>query len=248
MSRHAAEGLLFATALGVGIALAGGPAWAGADEPAAIECTAPRPCMMTDVQRVLRVLPRPQSNIYTEQSTDSRVVEANVAAFRPLIVHDRVDVSFRDPKNPTGWYRVGTTGNVARGWMQAKDVLEWKQAMVVSYSHPGIGPRKRRPVLMFDDRKAVEDAMLNSAAAPALYDKLEKGEVPPGVISREPDRFIDIKKTFYILPIIDFVPLKEGDGIDARLLQVAAAVPNRRARADEVCTTDRPDFRDCIRA
>jgi serine/threonine-protein kinase PpkA len=101
---------------------------------------------------------------------------------------------------------------------------------------------------MFDDRKAVEDAILNTAGAPALYDKLEKGEVPPGVISREPDRFIDIKKTFYILPIIDFVPLKEADGVDARLLQVAAAVPNRRARPEEVCTTDRRDFRDCIRA
>jgi serine/threonine-protein kinase PpkA len=87
------------------------------------------------------------------------------------------------------------------------------------------------------------------AGAPALYEKLDNNEVPRGVISREPDRFLDIKKSFYLLPIIDHVALsKDSSGIDGRILQVAAAVPNRRARAEELCTTDRRDFRDCIRA
>ena len=44
---------------------------------------------MTDVGRVLRVLPRPQSNIYADRSTKA-VVEANAPAFSPLIALDRV--------------------------------------------------------------------------------------------------------------------------------------------------------------
>jgi serine/threonine-protein kinase PpkA len=243
MSRRAANRLAFAIA--VGFAVAGSPT-DGAEDSAAIECKPPAPCIMTDVGRVLRVLPRPQSNIYADRSTNT-VVEANVPAFSPLIALDRVEVSFRDPKNPSGWYKVGSNRDTPKGWMQAKDVIEWKQALVVSYSHPGIGARKRRPVLMFEDRAAAESALLDSAGAPALYAKLERGEVSRGVIAREPDRFIDIRKNFYLLPIIDYVALSKGTtGVDGHILEVAAAIPDRRARADGVCTTARPDFRDCV--
>ena len=68
------------------------------------------------------------------------------------------------------------------------------------------------------------------------------------MIASEPERFIDIKKNFYLLPIIDYVALsKEKSGVDGRILQVAAAVPDRLARGDGVCPMAGPDFRDCVR-
>ena len=100
---------------------------------------------------------------------------------------------------------------------------------------------------MFEDRPAAENAPFDTAGAPALYAKLERGEVPRGVIASEPERFIDIKKNFYLLPIIDYVALsKEKSGVDGRILQVAAAVPDRLARGDGVCPMAGPDFRDCV--
>jgi hypothetical protein len=231
----------------IGLTLAGAAVLgdaAQAQQDSKIVCKPPAPCIMTDVQRVLRVLPRPLSNIYADPSTASAIVQRNVPAFRPMLALDRQDVNLDDPKEPKGWYRVGPNRDTSRGWMQAKDVIEWKQAMVVSYSHPGIGPRKRRPVLMFTDRIKAEDALKDQAAALQLYDKLGRGEVPDGVISREPDRFLDIKKTFYMLPIIDHVEIPGAT--DAHVLKVTAAVPNRRARPGELCTTDHPNFAKCI--
>jgi serine/threonine-protein kinase PpkA len=177
MFRYAAAGVATALAM-VSIMVADAGRAAADDNQSNIECKPPGPCIIKDIQRVLRVLPRPQSNIYADRSTTSSVVEANVGAFVPLIALDRVDVDFRDPTNPSGWYKVGPNRDTPKGWMQAKDVLEWKQALVVSYSHPGIGARKRKPVLMFADRSTAEDALLDSAGGAALYAKLDKGEIP----------------------------------------------------------------------
>jgi serine/threonine-protein kinase PpkA len=238
----------------IGLALAGacvlgGPAQAADQDSDNIECKPPVPCIIKNVQRVLRILPRPLSNIYADPSTDSQIAQRNVRAFFPLLALDRLDVDLSDPKEAKGWYKVGTSRDAVKGWMQARDVIEWKQAMVVSYSHPGIGPRKRRPVLMFDDRIKLEQALTNSQEARQLYEKLDRREVPPGVISRETDRFLDIKQHFYMLPIINYVKIQGGDDSASSeiplALKVTAAVPNRRARAGELCTTDRPDFADC---
>jgi serine/threonine-protein kinase PpkA len=228
--------------------MAAGAARAAPQQASNIECRPPTPCVMKDVQRVLQVLPRPFSNIYADQSTDSAVVQRNVRAFYPLLALDRVDVDLDDPKAPKGWYKVGPNRDTPRGWMQARDVIEWKQAMVVSYSNPGLPPRKRKPVLMFDSKDKAYEALGSTADAQQLYDQLARREVPPGVVSREPDRFLDIRKRFYMLPILDHSEI-EVDSVTrevAHVLQVTAAVPNVRARAEELCTTDRRDFAECM--
>jgi serine/threonine-protein kinase PpkA len=117
-----------------------------------ISCAEGRPCVEEATQLPLRVLPRPFSHVYRQPSADADgIVIANVPSFHPLYVFDRRDLDLRDPANPKGWYQVGATQADANGWMSAQDVLEWRQALLVSYTHPGGLTEGRNPVLMFRD-------------------------------------------------------------------------------------------------
>ncbi len=205
-----------------------------------IVCQPGSPCQETATQQPLRVLPRPFSSIYREAAVDQgAVVMANVPAFKPLFVFDRQGLDLSRPEEPLGWYQVGRTRTAADGWMQAKDVLEWRQALLVSYTHPGNELEGRSPVLMFRDRSALEaivDDMDMAGKAKTLYEGVAAGNIPDTVVSMEPKRFVDITKQFYVLPILQWSQTQIG-GDDVRLLQVAAAVPGVRG-ADTVGNAD----------
>jgi hypothetical protein len=114
--------------------------------------------------------------------------------------------------------------------MRAADVLEWRQALLVSYTHPGGIDDGRKPVLMFRDLaalKQVVDAPDRTGQAEALYRRIEAKDAPDALVSMEPKRFVDITRHFYILPIVRFDSVTL-DGDDARYLQLAAAVPGGR--------------------
>ena len=208
-----------------------------------VSCSAGAPCIETTTQLPLRVLPRPFSNMYREAAVDeASVVRANVQAFHPLFVFDRQGVDLSVPSDPRGWYQVGASRTEPEGWMQARDVLEWRQALLVSYTHPGSPIEGRNPVLMFRDRSALEgivDDMDMSGRAKSLYASIEAGETPESIVSMEPQRFVDITRQFYVLPILQWSQT-QIDGDDVRLLQLAAAVPRSRG-AD---TLDNAEYRD----
>src|SRR5215813_10362274 len=87
-------------------------AWASMSVPAAAEasdvvCQTGDVCRMVKTRLPLRVLPRVSSNIYQDKDSGAGVVEANVPAFIPLYVFERIDVSYADPIRPKGWFRVG---------------------------------------------------------------------------------------------------------------------------------------------
>jgi hypothetical protein len=188
-------------------------------------------------------MPRPFSNVYREPFFDrDAIVRPNVPAFRPMYVFARRDLDLNDPVAPRGWYQVGRSSTQADGWMQAQDVLEWRQALLVSYTHPGNPIEGRNPVLMFRDLDALQgivDDMDMAGRAKALYEEIKAGRSPESVVSMEPQRFVDITRKFYVLPILQWVET-QIDGDDVRLLQLAAAVPNRRG-AD---TLENAEYRD----
>ncbi len=201
------------------------------DEAAGLECDGVSPCRELATQQPLRVLPRPFAHIYRErQPHESAIVLANIPAFHPLFVYERAQVNLNHPVEPQGWYRVGRTANGAEGWMQASDVLEWRQALVVSYTHPGDPIEGRRPVLMFRDQEALAELMDDfdrAGQAEALYRSIAANDIPEQLVSMEPQRFVDITRQFYLLPILQWEQTRiEGD--DVRLLQIAAAVPQQR--------------------
>jgi hypothetical protein len=196
-----------------------------------IDCQGEGPCVEKATGLALRVLPRPFSHLYgrAQEEVDA-IVQGNVPAFRPLYVFERRDVDPAQPDSPQGWYRVGSTVETPEGWMRAEDVFEWRQALLVSYTHPGDDIEGRNPVLMFRGLSDL-DALVNdpnrAEKARALYEQLEAGDAPDSLISMEPKRFVDITDQFYMLPILDWEQTRiQGD--DVRLLQLAAAVPNAR--------------------
>jgi hypothetical protein len=218
--------------------------------PASTEIT----CEPNDVCRIvktrlpLRVLPRVNSNIYQAKDPDSPVVEANVPAFVPLFVFERTDVSYADPIRPSGWFRVGKSRDKAIGYMRAADALEWKSAVVVSYAHRGVGENERKPVIMFKDNAPLRGLVLDpklTERAENYYARLAGKNVPDEVITREPDTYVDIKKKFYLLPVLESIDLSDQGIDDAHILQIAAAVPNARAKVEDLCTTERKDFAEC---
>ncbi|MBU1196614.1 MAG: VWA domain-containing protein [Proteobacteria bacterium] len=184
----------------------------------------------------LRVLARPFSNIYNSPDLKSATVKENIPAFAPYYVYTRP--SAEDIELQDGWYEVGADnrGNIA-GWMQAKDVFEWKQTMCLAYTHP----EGRRPVLMFSSRTPLSDIIQKDAQARvsdvnSIYTAIETKQIPDNfpVRSIEPKQAVDISTQFYLLPILSFEEL-EIDGREGRLLQIAAATaggPNARESTD----------------
>ena len=211
------------------------------DRDDGIDCPDKGACVEKATGLALRVLPRPFSHIYAQAQKDAdAIVRGNVPAFRPLYVFQRTDIDLSQPDSPQGWYRVGTGAESPEGWMRAEDVFEWRQALIVSYTHPGDEIEGRKQVLMFRSLSDLDDLLddVNRAdQAQALYHALEAGERPDMLVSMEPKRFVDITEQFYMLPILDWEETRI-DGDDVRLLQLAAAVPNARG-AD---TLENPEY------
>ncbi len=179
----------------------------------------------------LRVLPRPFSALHaTPDAGDDSITQANLPAFHPWYVFERKDLDLSDPAEARGWYRVGRDRDKASGWLRARDAFEWRQALLVSYTHPGDPGEGRHPVLLFSDPARPVDLVEagdGGETAMALYQQIDQGKIPKDVVSMEPKRFVDISKTFYLLPILRF-KIFEVEGEQLRLLQIAAAVPKAR--------------------
>lgn len=203
-------------------------------------------CVVEQTGLPLRVLPRPNSSLYTApEATQANVKSSNVRGLWPLYAFARKDLDATDPVNPKGWYQVGANHETPIGWMQAKDVWEWRNALAVAYSHPGKGTDARPPVLMYADPNPLE-AMIKSPNrmrdAEAAYQKLKTGGVPVGVISVERSTFLNIDEKFYLFPVLDW---KESTAFDvpARVLRVTTAVPKERAQTTGEDTVLNPEFR-----
>lgn len=184
----------------------------------------------------LRVLARPFSNVYKEKDTAAGTVMENVPVFQPFHVYTRPTAE--ELEMESGWYEVGTDNRgTVTGWMQARDVFEWKQTMCLAYTHP----EGRRPVLMFDRKSFLENLIKSppeerTRKAADLYQAIDSKQVPPDfpVKSVEPKKAIDISEQFYLLPILDF-QVMELDGREGRLLRLAAATgagPDAREETD----------------
>ncbi|NLC70782.1 MAG: VWA domain-containing protein [Desulfuromonadaceae bacterium] len=207
-----------------------------------IVCDGQGPCLETATQLPLRVLPRPFSNLYKEAEVVADVVVANVPSFRPLYVFNRWNLDLSRPEEAKGWYQIGRSRTAPEGWMQAKDLLEWRQALLVSYTHPGNPLEGRNPVLMFRDQASLQSIVNDldmAGKAKTLYEGIGKGNFPENLVSMEPQRFVDITRQFYVLPILQWSQT-QIDGDDVRLLQLAAAVPRSRG-AD---TLENSDYRE----
>ena len=196
-------------------------------------------CRVLETGFPLRLLIKPDSNVYFEMDENSAQVRANIPPFEVLNAFDMQDVSYDDNFNATGWFRVGAAFNAPDGWMRADDVVPWKQALALAFTNPG--PSERKPVAMFDSADSLESAVdefdTGSMDAGEFIQRVVSGtDVPEGVISREGTGWINIDQTFYLMPILAHRDLSGFDvGHDLRGVQLAALTGEARSAQSAAC-------------
>ncbi len=182
----------------------------------------------------LKVLTRPLSALYSEPLPTALKIKENMPAFSVYYVYQK----------QAGWYEIGTDNKGKKlGWMKADDVMEWKQNLVVAYSHP----EGRKPVLMFHEKQPLKTLVeqpraSRSTGASQLYESIERGRIPSNfpVKTMEPYHAVDKKAQFYVLPILSY-EVTEMDGREGRILQLAAASRERGATPPGFHPTPQPN-------
>ena len=199
-------------------------------------------CIVETTKLPLRVIVKPQSNVYFDKDETGPQIRSNVPSFEVFHVFQMDDVSYDDSFNATGWFHVGASHEYPEGWMRAEDVVPWRQALALAFTNPG--PSERQPVVMFDSYQSLDDTIEefdSGAASPVdFYDQVLSADVPDGVVSREVNSWIDIDQTFYLMPILDHADFSSlrGDG-DMRAVQLAALTNQARSEQTTAC-----DLRD----
>lgn len=169
-----------------------------------------------------KVLTRPFASMFASDDGAASKVSENIPAFTIYYVYQKKGQ----------WYQVGrdNRGKVD-GWMKESDVVEWKQNLIVEFTHPD----GRDPILMFYKRETVDRLASTSRTSRAdqldvFYKAIAQGKTGGDfpVLAMEPKRAVQRKDQFYILPIVDWKEI-EVDGREGRLLQLAATSRKRGA-------------------
>ena len=142
-----------------------------------------------------------------------------VTPFTVYYVYERREV------DGEAWLRVGLDSRGdQRGWLPAARSVAWRQTLTVGFRDTAERPR----VLLFEDRQALVDlAESNDVEAyRRLRERASAGDVADTPIAAlQPEGFIDIRRNFYLVPILNHEDVLVGD-YQARLLEVAS-VPLR---------------------
>lgn len=121
-----------------------------------------------------------------------------------------------------GWMEVGAASDGRTvGWLPAAKAIDWKHTMIAAFTNPA--PRK--PVLFLDSERAERLLMLDlkaGEAAERLRADVAAGKPGP-VLALEPSSFVDINRSFYLLPILSAELVERESGPPLRLLKVISA-------------------------
>jgi hypothetical protein len=119
------------------------------------------------------------------------------------------------------WLQVGTnnTGSID-GWVDGDQAFDWKQTLTVAFRDPA----QHKRVLLFGDRDSLKKIIDEKDAA--TYNKLRSeaaagGATDSPVAAIQPDYNVDIRRNFYLVPILEHEDVLVG-GQQARLLRVAS--------------------------
>ena len=197
--------------------------------------TAGKPLLMPGKRSLYqRVLTVPGAAL-ADQPGD-RQAQAEVTPFSAFYVYQRKQHDGQE------WLLVGSDrhGSLS-GWLPAAETIAWNQGLTVVFRDPAGHDR----ALLFRDKQALKTLMENSdpGVYASLYERAVKGELEPDspVIAIQPEGHIDIRRDFYLVPILDFEEAWLGSE-KARLLKIASVplvaekppvVPQAREEADE---------------
>ncbi|MEX9790815.1 vWA domain-containing protein [Providencia rettgeri] len=128
----------------------------------------------------------------------------------------------RQNQGATEWLHVGPDQfGKTSGWMKADCTSEWKMQLTLAMTNPA----GRNPTLFLKDKATLED-ILNSDKPDTKYNPLladvTNKKANPSVLAREPDNFVDQKKNFYLLPVLESDEAFTEAGYKVRMLEVAS--------------------------
>ncbi len=126
------------------------------------------------------------------------------------------------------WIQVGRDSDGAvEGWLSADQAVDWEQALTVGFKDPAEQPR----VLLFDERDVLRTIVEENDAEryASLRMRAAEGDYSDSPVAAiQPDAFIDIRRNFYLVPILNHEDVLVGDR-PARLLEVASVPLNSEA-------------------
>ena len=173
-----------------------------------------KPLLMEGKQALYqRVLAIPEARLHDQPGDQQGMA---VTPFSVFYVYERKPVEGQE------WLLVGVDrhGSLS-GWLAAKDSISWNQGLTVVFRDPSGHDR----VLMLRDKAALKALAKNPAGEDyrTLYEQAVKGDLPPGspVVAIQPAGHIDIRKDFYLVPILDFEDTWLGTE-QARMLKIAS--------------------------
>ena len=138
-----------------------------------------------------------------------------VPPFSNFYVYDRRDGDGRQ------WVQVGTDSNGdIDGWVDGDQVFDWKQTLTVAFRDP----EQHGRVLLFGDRDSLKKIVdeNDAAAYRRLRSQVADGDVAgTPVVAVQPDYNVDVRRNFYLVPILDHEDVLVG-GQQSRLLRVAS--------------------------
>ena len=165
-----------------------------------------------------KVLTRPGIDLRAQPAADAQVQEATLPAFSLFYVYDHKDVGGKP------WVEVGRTRDGSKtGWLPADATIDWKQTIVAAFSNPA----GRERTLLFDTRDGLIDLLESENIVPRAAELRKEAianQLPPdsGVVSIEPETYIDIADHFYLLPILQFEDVFLASGFRSKVLKVAS--------------------------
>ncbi|MBB2166620.1 VWA domain-containing protein [Gluconacetobacter sp. 1b LMG 1731] len=109
----------------------------------------------------------------------------------------------------------------ALGWIEESRTIPWPHTMIATFTNPA----GRNRVLFLDTPGHEQDLLTapdSGARAAALLRDAQAGKPGP-VIAIEPENYVDIKKNFYLLPVLDATVTDRDSGPSVHMLHVISA-------------------------
>ncbi|HET6566308.1 MAG TPA: vWA domain-containing protein [Xanthomonadales bacterium] len=182
---------------------------------ASVQAQNPRPLIMqgkeTLFQRVIAI----PGTVLREKAGHASKSIADVSPFTVFYVYERQELESGT------WLQVGydSDGSVD-GWVDAGSAIDWNQALTVSFKDPA----KVARVPLFGSRDALRALVdkQDRSTYEALREKAAAGDPSDSpVIAIQPPEFIDIRRNFYLVPILEHEDVLIGSE-QGRLLHVAS--------------------------
>jgi serine/threonine-protein kinase PpkA len=179
----------------------------------------PKKPLLLDGKKTLyqRVLTRPEAMLMAKAGDASGKA---LPPFSVYFVYERAQAGAAE------WLLVGAASDGrTEGWLPATAAVPWRHMITLSFA----APTTRERVLFHRERQPLLDFM-NGADPAGETTKLLKeigakaGTLGPThpVIAAEPEKYVDLQKSFYLLPVLETASTVLKSGHRARLVKVAS--------------------------